>query len=59
MIITVSDLRRSKVCPMARVWFAKHGLDWRDFVRNGIDADKLTATGDAIALRVVEEARGR
>jgi len=59
MIITVSDLRRSQVCPKARVWFAKHGLDWRDFVRNGIDADKLTATGDAIALRVVEEARGR
>lgn len=29
------------------------GLDWHDFVRNGIDSDKLTATGDAFALALV------
>lgn len=41
----------------ARAWFAAHGLSWRDFVFNGIDADILTATGDPMALRVVEQAR--
>jgi len=29
------------------------GLDWRDFVANGIDSDKLIATGDAFALALV------
>lgn len=58
-LIRVADLRASGVCPRARLWFEKHGLDWRDFVRNGIDGEKLAATGDAIAVRVVEEARAR
>lgn len=41
----------------ARAWAAAHGLDWGSFVREGIDAELLTATGDAMALRVVEHAR--
>lgn len=56
MIITVSDLRRSGICPDARHWFARHDFDWRDFVRNGIESDRLLATKDAIAARVVKEA---
>lgn len=40
-----------------RVWFRRHGLDWGAFVRNGIPASVLLATGDALALRVVEHAR--
>lgn len=56
MRITVADLRRSGVCPDARHWFARHGFDWRDFVRNGIEAEELLKTGDAIAARVVKEA---
>lgn len=57
LIITVADLRRSGVCPDARHFFTRHGLSWRDFVRNGIDAEALLQTGDAIAARVVREAR--
>lgn len=38
-------------------WFARHGLDFRDFVRNGIDEQQLLATGDGMALRLVEWAR--
>ena len=41
----------------SRAWFKRHGLDWRDFVRNGIDAAALEATGDALALAVVTSAR--
>lgn len=41
----------------SRAWFRRHGLDWRRFVREGIDAEQLLATGDALAARVVEHAR--
>lgn len=34
-----------------------HGIDFRDFVRNGVDAQVLIDTGDTMALRVVEAAR--
>lgn len=59
LLIKVEDLRRSGICPDARIWFARQGLDWRDFVRNGIDSEILVVTGNAIAIRVVEEARAR
>jgi hypothetical protein len=41
----------------AKAWFAAHGIDWRGFVRDGIAAQQLLATGDAFALEVVEWAR--
>ena len=41
----------------AREWFQRHGLDWRDFVQNGIPAETLEATGDGLALAVVAWAR--
>lgn len=40
-----------------RAWAKSQGLDWNDFVRNGIPASKLEATGDALALAVVDWAR--
>ncbi|HEX7375150.1 MAG TPA: hypothetical protein VF277_09250 [Steroidobacteraceae bacterium] len=43
----------------AKKWFAAHDLDWRDFVKNGIDADVLTATGDGLALALVAWAKTR
>lgn len=42
---------------VSRKWMAEHGLDWLSFVRNGILASELEATGDAIALDLVEHAR--
>ena len=41
----------------ARDFFRAHGLDWQDFVRNGIAAERLEATGDAVALELVAWAR--
>jgi hypothetical protein len=41
----------------ARAFFARHGLDWRAFLAGGIQADLLAATGDAMAMKVVERAR--
>jgi hypothetical protein len=41
-----------------RQFFRRHGLDYLDFVRHGIDASALRNTGDAMALRVVNLAEG-
>lgn len=40
----------------ARFWCARHAIDWGAFVRDGIDAEVLLATGDAMAKRLVEHA---
>ncbi len=41
----------------ARQWCARYGFDWLTLSREGIAASKLIATGDAIALQLVEHAR--
>ncbi|MFK1176674.1 hypothetical protein ACIUZU_00345 [Pseudomonas aeruginosa] len=41
----------------AREFFKRHGLDWMAFLQDGIDSDLLIATGDALALKLVEHAR--
>lgn len=42
-----------------RAFFERHGLDWNAFLHEGIPGSKLEATGDAMAKRVVEVARGQ
>jgi len=44
--ITINDARAAGICPRQRFFFERHGLDWRDFVKNGIELEKLRATGD-------------
>ena len=56
--VTIGDVRAVGLCVNGtRVWFARHDLDFRAFLRDGCTADTLLATGDAMALRVVEHAR--
>lgn len=38
----------------ARAWFRAHGLDFRRFLREGMEAEELVANGDALAQRVVD-----
>ena len=60
VIVTMRDIRAAKMCSRgSRAFFIRHGLDFSDFVANGILAEKLEATGDAMAIRVCEVARGR
>lgn len=60
MIVLHSDLIACRFCNKgSRKFFEKHGLDWATFVKEGIPEEKLLATGDAMALQVVEAARGR
>ena len=56
MIITMVDIRRNKMCRKGtKDFFERHGLDWDEFRINGIESDKLAATGDAMALKLIEE----
>ena len=56
--VTIDDVRAVGLCVNGtRVWFARHDLDFRAFLRDGCTADTMLATGDAMALRVVEHAR--
>lgn len=45
--------------PTSRVFFARHGLDWRRFVLEGLPAEDIEATGDAMAIALAAVARAR
>lgn len=57
--IYADDVRRAGFCitPGARDWFARHDLDFRDFIKNGISESEFLNTGDALAQRVVDHKR--
>ncbi|WVW77411.1 tail assembly chaperone [Stenotrophomonas phage vB_SmaS_Bhz59] len=57
-MIKMEDLRRALMCSRgARVFFQAHGLDWDTFLKEGIPAEALEATGDVMALECVRIAR--
>lgn len=52
--ITMTDITRAGHCARGtRAWFDEQGLDFRDFLKNGITARKLAANGDGLALQVI------
>lgn len=54
------DLRAIKFCNRgSREFFERHGLDWSEFLRHGVDAQVLLDLDDHMALQVVEQARKR
>lgn len=56
--ITMSHVRQAKMCSRgARDFFARHNLDWKKFLAEGLDSDLIEATGDAMALEVVKVAK--
>ncbi|MZR14218.1 hypothetical protein GQE99_14440 [Maritimibacter sp. DP07] len=58
--ITVADLRACGICPnVKQAFFDRHGLDWREFVREGISVDACRATGDQLDLIDQLEAAAR
>lgn len=60
MKIKMEHIRQARMCSRgARDFFIRHNLDWNTFLREGIDEELLIATGDAMALQVVEVANGR
>ena len=60
IIITMRHLRQVAYCSSGgRLFFERHNLDWSDFLKNGISSDRLAATKDAMAMKVIEAARGQ
>ena len=60
VIVYQKDMRALRYCSRGvRAFFKRHELDYSDFLKNGIPAEQLEETGDAMALAVVEVARGR
>lgn len=66
VMVTRQDLRALKkgrrlgVCQgQAREWFAAHGLEWGMFLRRGMKASVLEASGDARAIEAARIARAR
>lgn len=65
LIVTLAHVRllrgytaRQGYCvPGLKLWFAAKGLDWGDFVKNGIPAQKIIDTGDALAIEAVKLAQ--
>lgn len=50
-------IRAANICMRgSRAFFAKHNLDWSDFLANGIPVKTLEKIGDPIALRAAHEA---
>lgn len=59
MIVTVQHCAELGYCmKQVRPWFVANGLDFMDFVKNGIEEEKLSALGDSYADRIVAHARG-
>lgn len=60
LIITMKDVRAANMCGGGtRKFLADHGFDLSTFLKEGLPAEVLEATGDALALKVVEVARER
>jgi hypothetical protein len=60
LVVIHADMRSLGYCNRgARAWFARHRLDWSQFINQGLPARVLLATGDALAEDVVAVARRR
>lgn len=60
VIVTMRDIRACKMCSGGtRTFFTRHNMDWSRFLKEGLPEEDFIATGDAMALQVVEAARGR
>ena len=54
-IITARELQAKGFCASGQWrWFEAHGLDFKAFLKDGIAASALLATGDALGIRAVE-----
>ncbi|WP_294829246.1 hypothetical protein [uncultured Gilliamella sp.] len=60
IIVTRDDMIAVKQCSRGgREFFKRHGLDWNQFLKEGIDAEILRSTNDAMANQVIEHAERR
>jgi hypothetical protein len=59
VLVTMRHIRIAQMCSEGtRSFFKRHNLDWAQFLRIGLPAEQFEATGDAMAIKVAEIARG-
>ena len=57
-IVRIQHVRAARLCTRgARQWFQSRNLDFSSFLKDGMPASELEALGDALADRVVLQAR--
>lgn len=60
VIVKMRDIRACRMCSGGtRDFFKRHNMDWNLFLKEGLPEEQFIATGDAMAMQVVEAARGR
>lgn len=60
VIVTMADVRAVQQCSGgARKFFNRYNLDYGAFLRDGVPADVLRRTGDALAEPAIENAERR
>jgi len=58
--ILVRDLRTARYCLAgARFWFRRHGIAWTALLEQGVEAERLRATGDVLVAPVIAAAEAR
>lgn len=58
--VTMRDVRESGLCVRGvRRWFDSKGLDFRDFLANGMPVSQAEALNDGFVNRAIECARAR
>lgn len=56
MIITLEDARAFDYCaPGMRRFAARNKLDWSKFIKEGLPSEVLLATGEQMAIALVEK----
>lgn len=60
VLVRLEHMRSLRYCSRgARDFFERNGLDWATFIKEGLPVEQIEATGDAMALKLAEVARGR
>lgn len=60
IVVTIQDVRAARLCTGGtRRWFANRGLDFKAFLRDGLDAEVLRALGDPLADQAIAAAEAR
>lgn len=58
MIITYQHVRQMRYCAKGtRAFFERHGLDWSQFLKVGLPEELILATGDTMAIKLVQQVK--
>jgi hypothetical protein len=60
MMVLLADAHALRYCnPGMRTFFERHGLDWSEFVTNGLPEEVLAVIDDEMVRAVIAEAHRR